>query len=310
MTTKSLFVVLCLALFLVGCGNGAQTVADPPPMPADFATESPPEEPVATTEAVTPDDTPTSEPESSLPPLPLEAQRIEFQAEDGAALVGYYYPAAVNPAPAVILMHWGGGNQTDWLYLGMVSWLQNRGAPIPASPGQLPFDTPYPFPGLHGNQSFAVFTFDFRGFGESGGRQFENFNLDARAAYNIVAGLEGVDPARIAGIGGSIGANGAAGGCNENCIGALSLGPQDFGGFVYADAVQAMDALEKPAWCVAAEDVGIDLATCNSASGKYFQKTIYPSGGHAMTLFRVEIGLNPPIETVIADFLKLVFALP
>ena len=301
MTTKSLFLILCLALFLAGCGNGAAATTAPPSPPTGSAPAS------ATVAPPTPIDIPPSAtPKPSLPPLPPEAQRIEFQAEDGAALVGYYYPAAVNPAPAVVLMHWGIGDQTDWLYVGMVAWLQNRGAQIPTPPGQLPFDTPYPFPALPENQSFAVFTFDFRGFGESGGEQFENVDLDARAAYNTAAGLEGVDPARVVGIGGSIGANGVVEGC-ETCIGALSLSPGSRQG-KYSQAVQVMDADSKPVWCVAAEDDEPSLEACNAASGEHYQKQIYPSGGHVMFLFRVENNLQPLIETVILDFLDLVFA--
>ena len=173
--------------------------------------------------------------------------------------------------------------------------------------GQLPFDTPYPFPTLPENQSFAVFTFDFRGFGESGGKQFENVDLDARAAYNTAAGLEGVDPARVVGIGGSIGANGVVEGC-ETCIGALSLSPGNFQG-MYSQAVQVMDDDDKPVWCVAAEDDEPSLEACNAASGEHYQKQIYPAGGHAMMFFRVENNLQPLIETVILDFLKDTFGL-
>jgi hypothetical protein len=306
MTTKSLFLILCLALFLAGCGNGAAATTAPPPPPTDPAPAS------ATVAPPTPTDIPpsaTSKP--SLPPLPPEAQLIEFQAEDGATLVGYYYPAAINPAPAVVLMHWAGGDQTDWLYVGMVSWLQNRGADVPAPDGEKYFDTPYPFPPLPANLSFGVFTFDFRGYGESGGSGGQDKHiLDARAAYQTAAGLEGIDPARVVGIGASIGADGVADGCVENCIGALSLGPGDWLTMPYPEAVKIMDDMDKPAWCVATEEMEFDLKTCNSASGKHYQKIIYPSGGHAMALFRAEIGLNPPIETVILDFLKLVFALP
>ena len=304
MQKKFLFLILCLTLFLTGCGNGAAATTAPPPPPTDLApapaTQAPP----------TPTDIPpTAKPTvPSLPPLPPEAQRVEFQTEDGAALVGYYYPAAVNPAPAVVLMHWGIGDQTDWLYVGMVAWLQNRGAQIPTPPGQLPFDTPYPFPALPENQSFAVFTFDFRGFGESVGKQFENVDLDARAAYNTTAGLEGVDPARIVGIGGSIGANGVVEGC-ETCIGALSLSPGNYQE-MYSQAVQVMDDDGKPVWCVAAEDDEPSLEACNAASGEHYQKQIYPVGDHAMMFFRVENNLQPLIETVILDFLKDTLGLP
>jgi hypothetical protein len=205
-------------------------------------------------------------------------------------------------------MHWAGGDQTDWLYVGMVSWMQNRGAPVPAAPGQTYFDAPYPFAPLPENQSYAVFTFDFRGYGESSGRGGSKEHiLDARAAYQFAASLEGVDPARVIGIGASIGADAVVDAC-ETCLGALSLGPGGWLGTAYPPAVKTMDEAGKPAWCVAAEDDEPAVEACNSASGEHYQKQIYPSGGHAMFLFRVENNLQPLIETVILDFLDLVFA--
>jgi len=300
----------------------AASTAVPPTVAVSEPTTVPTEAPAAThtpipaptDTSVPPTDTPkpteTSEP--SLPPLAAEPQRIEFQAEDGTPLVGYYYPAAVNPAPVVVLMHWAGGDQTDWLYVGMAAWLQNRGVEIPAPPEAKFFDTPYPFQPLPENLSFGVFTFDFRGYGESSphtGKQ-SDLILDAQAAYQTAAKLDGVDSALVAGIGASIGADAAAEGCNEACIAALSLGPGNWLELAYAEAVTAMDALEKPAWCVATEDAPTDLETCNSAAGELYQSITYPSGGHAMRLFRVEAALDPVIEVKILEFLQLVFDLP
>jgi predicted alpha/beta hydrolase len=301
MTNRLIVPFLCLMFFVAGCGGSP--VEPTPTLPAET-------EPVPVTE---PTSTPTEpalvvEDEPSMPALPPDAQRIEFQTEDGVALVGYYYPAAVNPAPVVVLMHWAGGDQTDWLYVGMVSWLQNRGAEIPAAPAEKYFDTPYPFPPLPENQSFAVFTFDFRGYGESDGSGGgEEHILDAKAAYAAVSGLEGVDPMRIAGIGASIGADAVADACLENCIGAMSLGPGDYLVTSYSDVVTAMDQAEKPAWCIASEDVQHDVRACNSASGTHYLMHIYPNGGHAMSLFKEANNLNPPIETIITDFLITVF---
>jgi pimeloyl-ACP methyl ester carboxylesterase len=227
--------------------------------------------------------------------LPPDPQRIEFQAEDGTELVGYYFPAAVNPAPLIVLMHWAGGDQTDWQDVGMVSWLQNRGQPIPAPAQPKAFDTPYPFPSLPEEQSYAIFTFDFRGFGESsGGGNFASMVQDARAAYGLAATLPGVDPERIAGIGASIGAIQVINGCQENCLGALSIGPQNLlEGFVYATAVADLEAEGKPGWCIAAADIEVDFAACSAAQGALHHQQIYPEGGHAMRLFREESDLEP-----------------
>jgi hypothetical protein len=276
----------------------------------DYFEVSRTETPVRRTSEIPKLPTPTAQ--ASLPPLPPEPQRIEFQAEDGTALVGYYYPAAVNPAPLVVLMHWAGGDQTDWLYVGMVSWLQNRGAAIPTPPAPGYFDTPYPFPPLPESLSFAVFTFDFRGYGESApaGSDQGALVMDARAAYTTAAALPGVDPARVVGIGASIGSDGVVDGCDETCIAALSLGPGSWLDMPYSEAVKAMDDLGKPVWCVAAEDDDTAVQTCRAATGDHYQTQIYPSGGHAMRLFRVENNLQPPIEELILNFLRLAFGLP
>jgi hypothetical protein len=209
-------------------------------------------------------------------------------------------------------MHWAGGDQTDWLYVGMVAWLQNRGATIPTPPEPRYFDTPYPFPPLPQDVSFAVFTFDFRGYGASAPDSGDQINLveDARAAYITAAALPGVDPARVAGIGASIGADGAVDGCNESCIAALSLGPGSWLGVSYTEAVKAVDDLGKPTRCVAAEDDETGAQTCRAATGAHYQAQVYPGGGHAMRLFRVENNLQPPIEAVILDYMRLVFGLP
>lgn len=298
MMSRILFLILCLMLFAAGCS----------PEPG----ESIPPSPTETEPAPVPEPSPT--PTEAVPiaavelPLPPEAQRIEFQTEDDVTLVGYYYPASINPAPVVVLMHWAGGDQTDWLYVGMVSWLQNQDMEIPAAPEQKFFDTPYPFPTLPENESYAVFTFDFRGYGESSGNigQDEHI-LDTRAAYATAAGLEGVDPARIVGIGASIGADAVVDACVENCIGALSFGPGDYLNASYSLAVLAMDRAGKSAWCIASEDVREDIQACNSVDGTHYRKQTYPQGGHAMFLFRTSNNLQPPIETVITDFLGTVF---
>lgn len=121
MTRKTYCFICLFVVLLVGCLPAAKPMsATQSATPTDLS--------LATTDTpVLP--TPTAEP--ALPSLSLDPQRIEFQTEDGATLVGYYYPAAVDPAPVVVLMHWAGGNQTDWLYVGMVAWLQNRGAVVP-----------------------------------------------------------------------------------------------------------------------------------------------------------------------------------
>ena len=73
--------------------------------------------------------------------LPPEPQEITFKASDGQALTGYYYPAAVSPAPVVVFMHWVGGDLSDWYEVA--PWLQNRGLKNPfTNPGSEPWWDP------------------------------------------------------------------------------------------------------------------------------------------------------------------------
>lgn len=322
-TLSQLLLAMILSFWLLSCGGGEKpptaapaTVGEtavslhtpiPPATPSPTATAVPPtpEPSPATAVATVATDTPAI---PTNTPLPSDPQRIEFQAEDGVTLVGYYYPAATNPAPVIVLMHWARGDQTDWQYVGLAAWLQNRGLPIPTAPDAKPFDTPYPFPPLPENETYAVFTLDFRGYGQSeGGHSDEKHILDARAAYATAAALPGIDPQRVVGIGASIGSDAVVDGCGDTCQAALSLSPGSYLGMAYAEAVTLTDAQGKPVWCVAAEDDVTAVSTCQSASGDHYQTTIYPHGGHAMALFRQENNLQPPIESVIMEFLHLIF---
>ena len=100
-----------LSLLIAACGT-----ATPPPV-TEAATDAPE---VVVTEP--PASVPTEPPVSTEPPAPSQTlsgldanpQRVEFQAEDGKNLVGYYYPSKYADAPIVILMHWAGGDLCDW----------------------------------------------------------------------------------------------------------------------------------------------------------------------------------------------------
>jgi dienelactone hydrolase len=316
-TTRA--VLLCgLALTLAGCGApqvtpqpvvimSASSTPAASQAPGSLPTPEPAETRGAQPVASTPGGSPTSALEPGPPVLPVEPQRVEFQAQDGARLVGLYYPAANNPAPLVVLMHWAGGNKDDWVYLGIASWLQNRGLPVPPALRALPFDTPYPFEPLPAERSYGVFLFDFRNYGESEKSSLTFDQLgpfwlqDAAAAYQTAAGLPGVDPARIAGIGASIGADAVVDACGDICRGTLSLGPGGYLGVPYTEAVQALDSAGNPVWCVAAEDDSEQA--CNTADGEHYQAVVYPKGGHAMSLFRYEIYLEPKLDEVVQQFL-------
>jgi hypothetical protein len=279
------------------------------PVPAEAPAEPTPTEPEPTPTEAPPTDTPEPTPvEEGLPRLPADPQQIAFQAGDGQQLVGMYYPAAVNPAPAVVLMHWAPGDQNDWPEIA--KWLQNRGASTGSGQSGTPWLDPSWFPPMLEGLSFAVFTFTFRGC-EGGCSSFEpaGWLLDAQAAVETTKGLEGVDPSWLVAIGASIGADGAIDACGEGCLGGLSLSPGSYLGVPYAEAVTALGEEEpaKPAWCLAAEGDRESAPTCRSAEGDHYRMIIYPSTDHGMQLIRPET--DPETLGVILEFLQLAFGL-
>lgn len=292
--------VLIFTLVLAACGDGAPTEPAPAEDTPVSVEEEAPEVESESEPAPTEEPEPTAVPESAFEPLPPDGQRVEFTAEDGTALVGYYYPASAPDAPVVVLMHWARGDQTDWQKNGMIDWLQNRAG---GGGTQSPSKQSVIYPPMPEGVSFAVFAFDFRGFGESSG----SFNqagglMDAKAAYEIAKTLGGVDPNSIAGIGSSIGADGVVNGCAEGCLGALSLSPGGYLTVPYPDAVKAVDG--KPVTCVASEGDTTSAEACRAAVGAFYLSIIYPGDAHGDQFYQ-----SPPdgFGDMLFDWLKLVF---
>lgn len=266
----------------------------------------------------------TPEPQRPLSGLSADPQRVEFQADDGKNLVGYYYPSKYSDAPIMILMHWAGGDLTDWCEIAL--WLQNRRDENPANPERcanagsgLPAGMPTPwldsawFPLMSPEFSVAVFAFDFRDYGESekGSGDRSKWAKDAKAAFVTAAGLAGVDLARMASLGASIGADGAADGCllynqeaGSGCVGAFSLSPGDYLGMDFAAVVK--DLASTPVWCLAGELDSESASVCEDAGGEKYRSLIYPGINlHGMMLFTPDLEPQPMI--LIQDFLELVF---
>jgi dienelactone hydrolase len=308
MKNKCFFSVVCIIAILVTACGPTQTPGQAPVQPGGQATEPPTIQP-----------SPTQP--SAIAPKP-EPTRVEFQASDGRALVGYYYPSPSPNAPVVVLMHMMGFTQKDWATLGLVDWLQNW----PSSGGGMfaPALLTSIYPPMPQGLSFAVFTFDFRGFGESlpempntsmTGDEFNQWVagwlLDAQAAYEKAKTLPGVDPTRIAGIGASIGADGVVDACGEGCLGALSLSPGDYLNVPYKAAVKAVDDAGKPVWCIAHEKDVPSAQTCKGASGQHYNPIIYAEGGGEYGLHGM-VFLDPDkapadIGQHILDFLFIAF---
>lgn len=299
-----------LSLLLAACSPSTPAPLTEPPTqtPTDIPTEPP-------TPTLTP------EPRRPLSGLSADPQRVEFQADDGKNLVGYYYPSKYADAPIMILMHWAGGDLTDWCEIAL--WLQNRRDENPTNPERcanagsgLPagMSTPWLdstwFPPMAPDVSIAVFAFDFRGYGESDGGS-GNETRDALAAFQTAAGFEGVDTTRMAALGASIGADGAPDGCllynqktGSGCVGAFSLSPGNYLGMDFAAVVK--DLAPIPIWCLAAEGDAYSFSTCNSASGESYRPVIYIGTDlHGMRLITPDLEPQPLILT--QDFLELVF---
>jgi pimeloyl-ACP methyl ester carboxylesterase len=298
---------MALVVLLAACSLGTNPTVVPTEPPAAPPTQPP----IAPTEA------PVTEapvvPEVPLSGLSADPQRVDFQAEDGKKLVGYYYPSKYASAPVVILMHWAGGDLCDWS--AMAPWLQNRADENPPQitrcEGSAGASLKDIFPPLPTEVSFGVFAFDFRGFGESEGGSSANISMDTLAAFETVAGFEGIDAKRIASIGASIGADGAADGCllhkqksGGGCVGALSLSPGNYLGMNYASVVT--DLAPIPVWCLAGELDTESGPTCKGASGEHYRSQVYPaSNAHGMMLLTSK--LDPPALDLIGEFLGMVF---
>ncbi len=312
---RALFFTLIFFL-LAGCAAPvAQTTQPPAVGDAPAAAEEATSEPVEATQPPAGTATPLPPEPTAKPTLASAPLRIEFQASDGTPLVGYYYPSAVNPAPVVVLMHWANGTQCDWVHVNLVQWLQNRGLPegVAANPACADVSLEYAipladYPIMPGGGSFGVFTFDFRGHGESGGEekyQPEGWLLDAQAAVNFARGLSGANAQLLVTIGASIGADGAVDACGSGCLGALSFSPGGYLGVDYAIAVTALDQARKPAWCVVSTQDAESFSACEAASGELFQKFIYDQPAHGLQFFQP--GFEPATPQVILEFLMQVF---
>jgi hypothetical protein len=223
-------------------------------------------------------------------------------------------------------MHWAGGDQRDWL--AIAPWLQNRHTELAEFTGwdesigadceaQLmgPWLDPSWFPPMPETLSFTVFSFDFRDFCESekGMSDPSDWALDAKAAFQAVSKLEGVDSHQIVAIGASIGADGAPDGCllhneeSETCLGGFSLSPGNYLKMIYSDVVNDLDTATPPVpvWCLAAEGDFESPETCRSASGEHYRMVLYEDDAHGLML--IEPGRDPDPMVLIQDFLEEVF---
>jgi pimeloyl-ACP methyl ester carboxylesterase len=198
-------------------------------------------------------------------------------SNDGHTLKGeIYYPAESDGAllPAVLLMHQNNGRRRDW---------------NPLIPALL-------------DAGYVALAVDLRGFGETGGpRGFSIAPEDTQDWLAYLQSAEGVDPARTATIGASIGSNLALVGCsvNEACVTAIALSP----GLNYFNVLPEPELVEgglseKSALLITAQNdressVGVRQMVTN-ATGEIGLR-IYTGGTHGTTLFLTNAGTLIPL---------------
>lgn len=246
-------------------------------------------------------------PEEGVPEMPATPQSIKFKSADGVELQGTYYPSAQKDASLVILMHWAQSDQKDWVEIAY--WLQDRGlGGTTDNPSNLPWLDSSWFPLMIKEKSFAVFTFTFRGC-DGGCKSFDRdkWLIDAQSAVEYARELPGIDPMKIAIIGASIGADGAADGCLHmnslyagSCRGAFSQSPGNYLILRYPEVVDDLGSLSPPvpAWCLYSEADPESSIVCDGISADNYKPIVYYADAidgfpHGMMLIQPDVEPNP-----------------
>ena len=295
---EALIVLAFLSAILAGLGTEIASPTSPvlTATPRALSTLTVTPSPAAT---LTPSLTPS--PTVTLAPNQF-GTRVTFAAEDGRELVGYFYPSWKPNAPVVVLMHQRQSDQSGWQESAIIPWMQNWGALDPS--GQTYTYAGGRLPQMPKDLSFAVFTFDFRGHGESlplldsadGSRYTSEFLLDAKAAYATAQTMPGVDPNKLIGIGASIGADAVVDACNDSCAGAFSVSPGNWLNVDFGEAAQALLRRGRPVRCMYAVNDALSPQTCWSIQPSDLYKIFaYPGIKHGMTFFvprKMEFGFG------------------
>jgi hypothetical protein len=162
------------------------------------------------------------------------------------------------------------------------------------------------------DMSFAVFTFDFRGHGESLplleqyylSQNAAGFLLDAKAAYATARSMPGVDPNKVIGIGTSIGADAVADVCEAWCVGVFSVSPGSWLDVDYAKSVEALLARQTPVYCVYSTNDPPTQETCESvADVDLYHMFGYKGVKHGMTFFEPR-KMEPTFGEHVLEFLQ------
>jgi hypothetical protein len=265
--------VLLIMVMVGGCfGKWELTDAVRPELETPGAS-IPPDTPEPTlTHTPAPTFTPSATPIVILDPEPLQ---VTFSTGDGVELSGLYYPAAENPAPLIILIHWARGDLTEWDQVA--PWLQNRGMLVRAPDYNDSWKSSDWFPEFSPVGPLGVFAFTLREC-EGGCTSYQpgEWLVDIEAAMLVASQLQGVDPGKIVTAGASIGADGALYGCawlNRTgtgiCRGSYSLSPASLLTVPYNDLVNELTGSEAsiPLYCLFGLRDDASVETCSNLTG-------------------------------------------
>ena len=253
-------------------------------------------------------------PEPGPTPLPATlaragAEEVRFRSGDGTELFGWFIPArnvdpSLAPAPTILATHGNAGNITSHVYF--TEYLPDAG--------------------------FNLFIFDYRGYGQSGGRAWKRGPLiaDTEAALDALLARTDVDPDRIGlygqSLGGSIGINVMAKRreiratvlespfCGWRDIAAETLGGEQPGWFARSLAAVLIDNSHRPLDAIA----GIDrrpVLILHGDSDRIIPvshgRRLKNAGGDSVELVELPSGdhnslrdTHPQIESLTIDFFR------
>ncbi len=270
---KNLYLLIVVIIYLSACSGNQETVEGAGPDLSIQSTTIPSLTPEPTlTFTPAPTFTPSVTPIVILDPKPLA---VKFKAEDGVELEGLYYPAAENPAPLIVLVHWARGDMTEWEQISL--WLQDRGQLVRTPDYNTTWKSSDWFPEYASNGPLGVFVFTLRECqGSCKSYLPEKWLLDIEAALTHAAQLQGVDKNKIITAGASIGADGALYGCawmNQvgfgSCLGSFSLSPASLLTLAYEELSNQLVNSEPPlpVYCLYGLRDDASVETCSGMPG-------------------------------------------
>ena len=274
MNKRQIYFLLIIIVVCLGACRGNQANIDDsgPDLTPQFTT--PP--------SVTPDPTSTFTPAPTFTPsvtpiviLDPEPIEVNFLTEDGVELDGLYYPAAENPAPLIVLVHWARGDMTEWEQVAY--WLQDRGLLVRSPDYNHSWKSSDWFPDYKSEGPLGVLVFTMRDCqGSCQTYSPAGWLKDIEAVMVKAAQLQGVDKDRIITAGASIGADGALYGCawlNQagfgSCKGSFSLSPASLLTLPYEELAHQLIEAEPPlhVYCLFGLRDDASVETCSDIDG-------------------------------------------